>query len=182
MSTVHLVRVGAVAGDTVARIGAAIEEQLGCEVAALTESLDPAFAFEPSRGQYWSTPILELLEGLVPEPAGRIFGITQVDLFIPILTFVFGEAFLARPPAVISLHRLRPEFYGLPTDPGLVLNRASTEAVHELGHTYGLLHCAQSACVMHASRVADEIDLKGPGFCAECAEPLVELGLRPTGL
>ena len=143
------------------------------EVEIHGEVLDPDFAFDAGRGQYWSTEILKRLETVRPEGADRVLGITEVDLFIPILTFVFGEAFLNRPLAVISLHRLDTRFYGLPEDPELVLQRAQKEAVHELGHTFGLIHCPDYTCVMHASRVADEIDLKGNGFCTECAVYLV---------
>jgi len=176
MARISLVHVGSVAPRTVTAIGSAVERLLTCEVVDEHQRLDPDFAFDPQRQQYWSTPILRRLEAMLSEDADRILGVAEVDLFIPILTFVFGEALLNRPPALISLHRLRPVFYGLPEDPELTLERARREAVHELGHTFGLIHCPDYACVMHASRVADEIDLKGPGFCRECAATLPERG------
>jgi archaemetzincin len=172
MARVFLVSVGAVGSRTVAALGSAIEEFLPCRATFAGARLIPEFAFDFQRRQYWSTPILERLEAMRPAAADRVLGVAEVDLFIPILTFVFGEALLNRPPALISLHRLRPSFYGLPDDPGLTLERARREAVHELGHTFGLVHCPDYACVMHASRVADEIDLKGPGFCRACAAAL----------
>lgn len=178
MARICLVGVGSVASGTVAALGRAIEEIIACQTAIADRSLDPAFAFDLKRHQYWSTPILERLEEIRPGDAEWILGIAEVDLFIPILTFVFGEALLARPPALISLNRLRPSFYGLPPDPELTLERARREAVHELGHTCGLIHCQDYACVMHVSRVADEIDLKGPGFCAPCAAAMAAGGLE----
>lgn len=168
MLNVQLVRVGAVASETVAAIGTAIQEGLGCRTDGDPILIDPEEALDPSRGQYNSTTLLKRLEGIRTPGAHRVLGVTEVDLFIPILTFVFGEALLNRPPAIISLKRLYPQFYGLPEDPDLVLQRAQTEALHELGHTFGLIHCPDYACVMHASRVADEIDLKGPDFCRQC--------------
>jgi archaemetzincin len=168
MLNVQLVRVGAVASETVAAIGASIEEGLGCQTDGDPVLMDPEESLDPSRGQYNSTSLLKQLEEIRTAGAQRVLGVTELDLFIPILTFVFGEALLNRPPAIISLKRLAPQFYGLPEDPALVLRRAQTEALHELGHTFGLIHCPDYACVMHASRVADEIDLKGPDFCRAC--------------
>ena len=177
MARICLVSVGSVAPGTIAALGRTIKEILACHTTPLDSTLDPSFAFDLQRQQYWSTPILERLEELRPADADRILGLTAVDLFIPILTFVFGEALLSRPPALISLHRLNPSFYGLPPDPVLTLERARREAVHELGHTCGLVHCQDYACVMHVSRVADEIDLKGPGFCPACAASMEAGGL-----
>ncbi|NIP57319.1 MAG: archemetzincin, partial [Gemmatimonadetes bacterium] len=85
--------------------------------------------------------------------------------FLPVFTFVFGEARLDGPAAVVSLHRLRPQAYGLPPDPPRLIARTLTEVVHELGHTFGLRHCTDFSCAMRASRAADEIDLKPPAYC-----------------
>ena len=179
MVTVQLVRLGALLPDTMPAVARAVSGTLGCRTEISQEVFDPAFSFDAIRGQYYSTRILKQLEAVRPAHVDRILGLTEVDLFIPILTFVFGEALLSRPPAVISLHRLYPQFYGLPKNPELARRRAQIEAVHELGHTFGLIHCVDYACVMHASRVADEIDLKGPGFCADCAAHLTPQGLNP---
>lgn len=180
MVTIHLVRVGAVPFEAVTGIGQAVEQYLRCAVALDDRTLDPSFAFNAARGQYWSTEILRTLEGFLPPGKDRVLGIAEADLFIPVLTFVFGEAFLNGIPALVSLHRLHTSFYGLPEDPALLMKRAQTEAVHELGHTFGLVHCPDYACVMHVSRVADEIDLKSPGFCSACAARLAPQGpVRP---
>ena len=74
-----------------------------------------------------------------------------MDLYIPVLTFVFGEAQLSDGGAVVSAHRLRQEFYGMPTDPELLHERLLKESLHELGHTYGLRHCPDYTCVMSSS-------------------------------
>ena len=76
---------------------------------------------------------------------------TEIDLYIPVLTFVFGEAQLADGGAVVSAHRLHQEFYGMPTDPELLHERLLKESLHELGHTYGLRHCPDYTCVMSSS-------------------------------
>jgi archaemetzincin len=100
--------------------------------------------------------------------AWRVLGVTSLDLYIPILTFVFGEAQLDGACALVSTHRLRQEFYGLPGDPGTLRERLLKEAAHELGHTLGLPHCEDYACVMASSHTVEWIDLKTSQFCAEC--------------
>jgi archaemetzincin len=135
-----------------------------------TAPLDARFAFDKLRGQYHSTAILLKLLGAGPEEAGaRILGVTELDLFVPVLTFVFGEAQLAGHSALVSLHRLREEFYGLPAKPDLLRERAAKEAVHELGHTLGLRHCPDWRCVMASTHAVERLDLKSAEFCTRCA-------------
>lgn len=126
-------------------------------------------AFDARRRQYDSSGLLEALGRNPPERDSRVIGLTDRDLFIPILTFVFGEAQLGGGAAIASLHRLRNEFYGLPPDGGAVVDRLVKECVHELGHTFGLIHCEDYGCVMHASTSVEDIDLKGAKYCARCA-------------
>lgn len=131
------------------------------------ETLDPQFAWSEKRGQYYSTLLLESL-ALRAGNSDRVLGITHVDLFVPVLTFVFGEAQLGGPAAVVSTYRLREETYGLPPDPIRLRERVLKEAVHELGHAYGLRHCHQWDCVMASSHSVEAIDIKSAWFCAQC--------------
>ncbi len=133
---------------------------------------DAFYAYDSSRKQYNSTQILKGLLALNRNEAEKILGITDVDLFIPILTYVFGEAQLNGPTAVVSTFRLKPQFYGLPKNDPLLQDRIIKEAVHELGHAFGLRHCQNYQCVMSSSTFADEIDLKGKTFCEDCREQL----------
>jgi archaemetzincin len=149
-------------------LGGTLRERFPAEVRWRTPWFDPEVAFDSGRGQYRASTLLRcLLED--PEGEGkRVLGVTGVDLFNPVLTYVFGEAQLSGRAAVVSSRRLRPEVYGLPENPPLLQRRLETEAVHELGHTWGLLHCADPSCVMHASSYAEEIDLKDSRFCPAC--------------
>ena len=97
---------------------------------------------------------------------------TDVDLFIPILEYVFGEAELSGGRGVVSTYRLRQEFYGLPPDPALLIERIIKEVRHEWGHALGLRHCRRFDCVMRASPSVDQIDSKGDGFCEDCSKLL----------
>jgi archaemetzincin len=133
---------------------------------------DPESAFDGSRGQYHSTRLLELLLDENPAPDARVLGVAGVDLFIPILTYVFGEAQLEGSAAIVSTYRLDNSLYGLPSDDGILTRRLNTEATHELGHTFGLLHCQRGQCVMHSSTYAEDVDLKSADFCPKCSQSL----------
>jgi len=108
----------------------------------------PAGSFDEKRKQYVSTKILKAILEEVPGDAGKVLGVIDEDLCIPILTFVFGEAQLGGVGAVVALARLRQEFHGLDPDEPLFLERLHKECLHELGHAYGLIHCHHPECVM----------------------------------
>jgi archaemetzincin len=132
---------------------------------------DPDYAYNKKRNQYLSTAILKrLMEQKESVAYGKVLGIVDQDLYVPELNFVFGEA--GQKVAVISLTRLRQEFYRLSPDRNLFYKRALTEAVHELGHTYGLGHCRNPHCVMFFSNSLMDTDRKGPEFCLECNRKL----------
>jgi len=97
-----------------------------------------------------------------------------MDLYVPVLTYVFGEAQLNGKAAVVSSYRLRDELYGLPKNPQRLKERLEKEAVHELGHTFGLIHCRNPNCVMYATTYAEEIDLKSRNFCRVCSALLAK--------
>lgn len=127
-----------------------------------------SYAYDSSRKQYHSTQLLNGLLNYFIGYQGKILGITELDLFIPILTFVFGEAQLNGKAAVVSSFRLEPQFYGLPKDDDLLMERIIKESVHELGHTFGLKHCRAYDCVMSSSTSAEEIEIKSLYFCNDC--------------
>ncbi|HXN46543.1 MAG TPA: hypothetical protein VN893_07870 [Bryobacteraceae bacterium] len=132
--------------------------------------LDPAFALNPARNQYDSTRLLAEMKTRFPE--GMVIGATACDLFIPVLTFVFGEAEMPGRAAIFSIHRLREEFYGLPPDHGLLAARALRELWHEAGHLRGLPHCQDWNCVMSSSHSVERVDSKTEHYCRECARKL----------
>jgi archaemetzincin len=131
------------------------------------ESFDLSFALEAKRDQFHSTAILQQLERR-SAPGARVLAVTACDLYVPVLTFVFGEAQLEGNCAIVSTARLREEFYGLPERPDLLRERLLKEGTHELGHTFGLRHCPDWQCVMAASHAVERVDVKGAGFCREC--------------
>ncbi len=152
------------------RLAVAIERTFALPAEVHPPWFDPERAYDPARGQYDSTHLLAALRTSPRPDAARVVGVAAVDLFVPVLTYVFGEAQLGGRAAVLSTHRLRPEVYGLPADEDLVAERAEKEALHELGHTWGLRHCHEPDCVMRASTYVEEIDLKPAGLCERCWE------------
>ena len=137
-------------------------------VRAMPQIPVPPSSYEAGRNQYYSTKILKEMLNEVPEDAFKLLGVTDKDLCIPILTYVFGEAQLGGTAAVVSLARLRQEYYGVVPDRPLFLERVRKESLHELGHTFGLIHCDSRDCVMYLSNTVIDVDSKGRNFCRAC--------------
>jgi archaemetzincin len=133
----------------------------------------PEEAFDARRGQHSSSRILAWLRDR-HEGARRVLGVTDVDLFIPILTFVFGEAQLGGRAAVVSTARLGDTPL-IPGEPARIALRLQKEAVHELGHTFGLLHCSDERCAMARSPSLRHVDIKLPALCRACRARALEL-------
>ncbi len=169
MSVLHLVAIGPMEGRLLEQLRADLNACLHRPCDLLSPPLNPEFAFHAERQQYHSSQILEKLQRSATAQTWRLLGVTRSDLYIPILTFVFGEAQLEGRCAVVSTHRLRQEFYGLPANQALLRERLLKEAIHELGHTLGLHHCESYRCVMAAAHSVEWIDLKNATFCPTCS-------------
>lgn len=126
-----------------------------------------SFAFDSGRNQYHSTPILGKLESCAPSFALKILAITDVDLFIPILTHVYGEAQLGGRTCIVSTYRLKGSFRPSRVN-GSHIQRIVKEAIHELGHTFNLRHCREHACIMHYCRTELDVDRKSDQLCRYC--------------
>jgi archaemetzincin len=130
----------------------------------------PTEAFESRRQQYRSDVILNKIRSLAAKEKSldHALGIVNADVYVPELNFVFGEAECPGKAALISLWRLKPEFYGETPNTELFVERSTKEAVHELGHALGLTHCSNPFCVMHFSNSIFETDRKQSLFCNKC--------------
>ena len=182
MKPIHLIPLGAPSRpgaepglDLLEYLAAALARTFRTPCQIRPETFDLSFALDPGRQQYHSTAILQRLERAV-DPDARVLGVTASDLYVPILTFVFGEAQLDGYCAVVSTARLKEEFYGLPPRQELLRERLLKEAAHELGHTFGLRHCPDWRCVMTASHDVERLDVKGAEFCRACRKPIFEDG------
>lgn len=146
-----------------------LARSLGCEVVSAPGLPEPSGALDERRNQWMAVDFLKALLAAAPR-RGRILGLTTRDLFIPMLSFLFGQAQLDGTAALVSVARLRQEFYGLPGDEGLLMTRARKEALHEIGHTLGLVHCADPRCAMSLSTSLPQVDAKRDEYCGMCAD------------
>src|SRR5579864_3594943 len=168
MKTLHLLPVGKVQVLLLRDLCAAISKSLDVDCEILPYVLDPTPCYHPERQQYHSSEILQRMQARVRPQDWRFLAIADVDLYIPILKYVFGEAQIAGRCAVVSLYRLRQEFYGLDRDDDLLRQRLLKESIHELGHTLKLRHCQDYRCVMASSHAVEWIDLREAAMCGFC--------------
>jgi archaemetzincin len=168
VNQIQLLPFGSVPAELLAELRDGLSRAFLVRCDVLPPEPQPRFAFNTTRQQYLSTEILARMVKRNTPSTARLLGVTLVDLYIPILTFVFGEAQLQGNCALVSAHRLRQEFYGLPANPILFRERLLKEAAHELGHTLTLSHCQDFSCVMAPSHGVEWIDLKTSSFCSSC--------------
>lgn len=169
---IGLVPIGPVQNDSLNPLQQRLREKFrgaSCEIVHI--AIDLREAFNARSGQYYSTRILNALEKLEQDTAqDRLLGITDLDLYVPSMNFVFGEARSPGRVAVVSTRRLRDTTkYG---GEMLFFSRLVKEAVHELGHTFGLTHCDNPSCVMYFSNSLIDTDRKGEDYCDTCQREL----------
>jgi archaemetzincin len=169
--------VGDAPPDAVSLLLPELRETFGADVVIAPAVPLPSTAYDRRRRQHLSTALLDALAQARRPGWDRLLGVADVDLFVPELNFVFGEGDPNRGVAVFSLQRLRAG--GEASGRELLARRAATEAIHELGHSYGLAHCGDAHCVMWFSNSLAETDRKGTRFCAAHAAELRRLMARP---
>lgn len=174
MSFICVTACGHVDEEVLNAIGRWLAHVFDCRVRLLESLPEPAYAHETKRNQYSSTLILHELLEKCPPNAEKFLAITEKDLFIPMLSFVYGQAQLQGKVALVSLARLRQTFYGFAPNQALLLTRARKESVHEVGHTFGLVHCVDNTCPMSLSTNIRQVDGKGENFCPDCSTFLGE--------
>jgi archaemetzincin len=174
VNAVYTVTLGKVDGGALSAIELSLWQAFGVEVCGMPALEEPTYAYDQQRAQCNSTEVLREVLATATSDALRVLAVTEVDLFIPMLTFIFGQAQLNGRVAVLSLARLRQEFYELPPNGALLCARARKEAVHEIGHTFGLTHCADQSCPMSLSNTINHVDRKGEDLCGGCSLILEE--------
>jgi archaemetzincin len=141
--------------------------------------IDIESAFMKGRGQYYSTQLISEAVKMTNGLQGKVLILTELDLCIPVLTFIFGEAQLNGKHSIVSVCRLHEEFYSGESNEELLYERTKKEVLHELGHNFGLKHCLDWDCVMHSSPGIEEVDIKGNYYCKNC---LAEINKNSGGI
>ena len=172
MSAAYLVAIGNVPLQVLDWIEATLSEWSPWPVRRLPPLAFPEDSYDPKRSQYKSVDVMKAVARIAPRDAARIVGVTEGDLAIPTLTFVFGQAQLDGQVALVSLARLRQEFYSLPNDDTVLRERLVKEVLHEFGHTCGLTHCAEPKCAMSLATHIALVDGKEQRYCAACGGQL----------
>jgi len=142
--------------------------EFNCSVIIKEAHVDISEFYDPVRRQYNGDKLLKKVDALNGQGNSKTIGLFSVDLFIPILTYIFGQAQLNGKTAIASQFRLSNERYGMPANEKLLLQRFTKEVIHELGHTFGLIHCHTPTCVMRSSTYVEDIDQKEVGLCGKC--------------
>jgi archaemetzincin len=172
MPYIYIVPIATPAAHLLTPLEQTVAQFFGQPVKRMHCDIDLEKTYDPERHQYNSSQILLQLIQSAPADTIKILGVAAVDLFIPVLTYVFGEAQLGGVGALVSMHRLNNRLYGLPDNDQLLRERLNKESIHELGHTFGLLHCSTPGCVLSPSTYVEDIDQKSDRVCHECRTQL----------
>jgi len=132
----------------------------------------PEAAYDKKREQYDVERVILFVHEQSKHLSGeKVIAVGNMDLFLGDMSFVFGTAQTSGRIGLISTYRLDQRFYGKTFSYEKLRDRTVKEALHELGHCYGLSHCSKD-CVMSFSVNVMEVDSKPRFFCEECREKL----------
>jgi archaemetzincin len=169
---ITLISFGYFEKDFLEDIAKAIKQQFLLPVNIKDGRMDLSEFYDPGRRQYDGTRLLKEVSTMLTEESLKIIGLFNVDLYIPILTYIFGQAYLNGQAGIASTYRLKNELYGMKQDEALLRQRFQKVCVHELGHSFGLIHCHTPLCVMKSSTYVEDIDQKDQNLCIECRDEL----------
>jgi len=167
---ITLVSYGNFEKEFLEEIAQSVRLEFNCNVRIEERHTDLSEFYDPARKQYDGNKLLKKIDTRSSVDSFKTIGLFRVDLFIPILTYIYGQAFLNGKTGIASSFRLNNERYGMPKDDRIVLERFKKEVNHELGHTFGLRHCHVPGCVMNSSTYVEDIDQKGIELCGKCNE------------
>jgi archaemetzincin len=172
LRNITLISFGYFEKEVLEKTAEAVKTAFNCQVNLREGHIDLSEYYDPARRQYNGNTLLKQVDSIAFPDSLKTMGLFNVDLFIPILTFIFGQAFLNGPTGIASLYRLSNERYGMIGDEDILLARFKKEVIHELGHTFGLIHCHDATCVMRSSTYVEDIDQKEQHFCLKCRDQL----------
>ena len=172
LQNIVLISYGHFEKDFLDKIAECVTREFLFPVIIKEDHIDLSEFYDPARRQYNGNELLKEVDFRFSSKSFKGLGLFHVDLFIPILTYVFGQAFLNGHTGIASLYRLKNKRYGMQSDEKLLLDRFRKDVIHELGHTFGLKHCHNPTCVMRSSTYVEDIDQKSENLCAKCRKEL----------
>jgi archaemetzincin len=169
---ITLISFGFFEKDILEHVAEAVRQEYHFSVINREGHMDISDFFDPARKQYDGNRLLKAVDSFDSPGSVKAVGLFSVDLYIPILTFIFGQAYLGGRSGIASIYRLKNERYGMESNDRSLLDRLSKEVIHELGHTFGLIHCHVPTCVMRSSTYVEDIDQKEQHLCPHCRKVL----------
>jgi archaemetzincin len=174
MMTLEKIRIGLIPIGEVSEmipkvLAAHILGYLNLDAEVLPPLKHPAYAHNKKRMQYDAAVILKAMESEPLNDYHKVLGIVDLDIFVPIVTYVFGEARKGGRYGLVSAYRLKKNSDGSPSPMPLLLERAAKVALHELVHLFDLSHCMDARCLMHYSGELEELDKTPLYFCRYCS-------------
>ena len=168
IQNITLIPFGYFEEDILRSIAEAVKHEFNLPVNIKEGHLDLSEFYDPIRRQYNGTKLLREIDSLFSSDSCKTIGLFSVDLYIPILTYIFGQAFLNGRSGIASVYRLSNERYGMKINDKIIPDRLIKEVIHELGHAFGLIHCHIPTCVMRSSTYVEDIDQKSANLCFSC--------------
>jgi archaemetzincin len=180
VKNITLIAFGYLNDDLLDSVYLDVEREFSVPVKTKQGHLDLSEFFDSGRKQYNGNLLLKEIEQKFAKEKNKTLGIFNVDLYIPILTYIFGQAYLNGNCGIASIYRLNNDRYGLKPDKQIFYSRIRKEIIHELGHTFGLLHCSNPICVMRSSTYVEDIDQKEQQFCTKCRQQVLNYRTTPV--
>jgi len=172
LQTITFVSFGPFDRDILEKTAESVIDEFRCSVGIRDGHMDLSEYFDAARRQYDGNALIKVVQSLSFPDSDKTLAFFNVDLFVPILTFIFGQAYLGGSAGIVSMYRLDNKRYGLLPDNQLLLERLIKETIHELGHMVGLIHCREPLCVMRSSTYVEDIDQKSRHLCHKCRSEL----------
>jgi archaemetzincin len=170
--TIILISFGNFDQDLLEMVANDVNQEFMVPVRTKDGNLDLSEFYDPARRQYNGTSLLKKIDSGFSTDTAKTLGLFNVDLFIPILTYIFGQAYLNGKAGIVSVFRFSNERYGIKKDDKMLVSRFRKEIIHELGHMFGLIHCSDPVCVMRSSTYVEDIDQKNHRLCHGCRAQL----------
>jgi archaemetzincin len=159
----------------ITELKSSLQKQLTADIFILSSTTLPENAFYKPRQRYIADSLLEFLQRINKKKFEKIIGVTKKDISTrkgEIENWgILGLGSCPGEACVISSFRAGKN----KVSDKIFLQRMTTLALHELGHTYGLEHCSSAICLMKDANGKMNLD-DGDSYCNKCKDYLIGKG------